>query len=181
MPSASLPTMAALYEGYYPLVLAYAHRRTGRLMDAEDVAAQTFLHAARALDRYEERGVPMEAWLLRIASSILADHARARKRRQDLGLDETYASLDDVRGSPHDGPDAWAERWDRALWLRGHLAALSAEQRQALWLRFGEDRPIDDVAAHLGRSPNATKQILYRTVKLLRARMLQDDAASSLR
>ena len=66
----------ALYERYHPMIFRYALRCTHDRMQAEDIAAETFLRAMRALGRYEERGMPFSAWLFRIATNQLIQQSR---------------------------------------------------------------------------------------------------------
>ena len=160
---------AHLYQRHYDAVFAFAYRRTGDRMRAEDVTAQTFLQALQAFPRYEDRGAPISAWLLRIAANVIA--GQARRGPHGLTLSDT-AIEHALQGRQPDGGHAdWVERWERARWVRAHLAALPVDGRRAVWLRYGEDRALEDVAGHVGRSPAATKQLLHRTLKTLRARM----------
>ena len=160
---------AALYRQHHATVLAFARVRTRDAARAEDVAAQTFARAYQAFGRYEERGVPVAAWLLRIAANVIAGDARRGRGVTVLPLTAQHLNVLDGAGAA--GPDEWVQRRERAAWLHDHLAALPAEQRRLLWLRFWEDRAIGDVAARIGRSEGATKQLLHRTVKTLRTRM----------
>src|SRR3989304_7192784 len=57
----------ALYERYVFKVFRHVYYLTSNLHTAEDLTAQTFLKALEAIHRYEMRGVPFLAWLLRIA------------------------------------------------------------------------------------------------------------------
>jgi len=111
------------------------------------------------------------AWLLRIVSGVVIDRARRRGREARLDADGgvTLEALSlDV------SPDDWAERYDRASRVWFHLAVLSPEQRRAVWLRYGEDQALNRVAARLGRTPGATKQLLHRAIKTLCERMQVD-------
>lgn len=155
---------ARLYTRHYSTVYAFACRRTGDHTRAEDITAQTFLQALQGLPRYEERGIPIAAWLLRIAANIITSGAR-RGGREVAPVDVP------LQESGEAGPEDWVERWERAAWLRVHLSTLSADQHRALWLRYGEDRVMEDVAARLERSPAAAKQLLYRGVLALRERL----------
>lgn len=71
--------------------------------------------------------------------------------------------------------------WDRAgsTWpgqsepdpmLAQALSRLPARQRAAVWLRYGEDMAIDDVAHVLETTPTAAKQLLARARGGLRER-----------
>jgi len=131
--------------------------------EAEDLTAQTFERALRAIGRYEERGAPFSAWLLRIAAHVVADRAR---HAEPL---DAAAPLDDDDGTATDAAPDWAEEWTLATWLRGRLAALPEDQRRVVHLRYYEDRSFGDVAARMDRSENAVKQLLRRALAALRA------------
>src|SRR5439155_11660734 len=60
-----------LYERHALRVLRHAYFLTGDAALAEDVTAQVFLKALEAIPRYETRGVPFVAWLLRITGNIV--------------------------------------------------------------------------------------------------------------
>mgnify|MGYP001599017686 CR=1 FL=1 len=62
--------------------------RVGRSGEAEDLASQVFVRAVEALDSYEERGLPMQAWLFRIAHNLVVDFLRRGAHRQTVPVDE---------------------------------------------------------------------------------------------
>jgi RNA polymerase sigma-70 factor (ECF subfamily) len=165
---ASPTAFAPLYERYYPVVLAFAARRSSNRMQAEDIAAQTFLQALQALRRYEHRGTPFVAWLLRIATHVALDHTHPR-RVPPLPLSALPTSDD---GHTKELPvKSWVDGWERSAWLQGHLHTLPTDHRLVLWLRYGEGRSVNDVATRIGRSENATRALLHRIIKTLRTRM----------
>ncbi len=165
---------ARLYRSQYGAVFAFAYRRVGNQTQAEAVAAQTFLHALQAYDRYEDRGVPVTAWLLRIAANIICE--QARRERREVEVMRAAARPLEWAASLSDRPCDEAERAERRAWIAGHLAALSCDQRRVVARHYGEDRPIDEAAREMGRSLGATKQLLHRAIKALRARVVADDA-----
>src|ERR1051326_8059414 len=65
---------ADLYERNFYRVYAYVSRRVGDRSQAEDLTAEVFREALAAIQKFEWRGVPFIAWLLRIASRAIADH-----------------------------------------------------------------------------------------------------------
>jgi len=151
-----------LYDLYVRRVYAFCALGGRSREETEDLTAQTFERALRAIGRYEERGAPFSAWLLRIAAHVVADRAR-----RAAPLDATVPLDDD--GAGDDGAPDWAEEWELATWLRGHLAALPEDQRRVVWLRYYEDRSFGDVAVRMDRSENAVKQLLRRALAALRA------------
>ncbi len=158
-----------LYDLYVRRVYAFCALGGRSREEAEDLTAQTFERALRAIGRYEERGVPFSAWLLRIAAHVVADRARRAEP-----LDAAAPLNDDDAGAAADvGPD-WVEEWALATWLRGHLAALPEDQRRVVGLRYYEDRSFGDVATRMDRSENAVKQLLRRALAALRAEVHEE-------
>jgi RNA polymerase sigma-70 factor (ECF subfamily) len=162
---AALPAFAVLYERHYGLVYAFIQRRIVDPVLAEDITAQTFTQAWHAFARYEERGVPVAAWLLRIAQHEVISHTR---RRWPLPL--RPEALEGVGGAAA-LPEERVVQWERAAWLRSQLRGLPAAQRQAVWLRFGEERSFREIATRLGRSEGAARVLLHRALKTLRLQM----------
>ncbi len=152
-----------IYDLYVRRVYAFCTLGGRSREEAEDLTAQTFERALRAIDRYEERGAPFSAWLLRIAAHVVADRAR---RAEPL---DAAAPLADDDGAAADAAPDWTEEWARATWLRGRLAVLPEDQRRVVQLRYYEDRSFGDVAARMDRSENAVKQLLRRALAALRA------------
>jgi len=152
-----------IYDLYVRRVYAFCTLGGRSREEAEDLTAQTFERALRAIDRYEERGAPFSAWLLRIAAHVVADRAR---RAEPL---DAAAPLADDDGAAADAAPDWTEEWARATWLRGCLAVLPEDQRRVVQLRYYEDRSFGDVAARMDRSENAVKQLLRRALAALRA------------
>src|SRR3972149_10075114 len=68
-----------LYERYVFKVFRHVYYLTSDSHTAEDLTAQTFLNALEAIHRYEVRGVPFLAWLLRIAYNLSVNHNKVRK------------------------------------------------------------------------------------------------------
>ena len=64
-------SLVNLYEESYEKVARYIFVRIGNQHEAEDLASETFLRALRSLDSYQERGLPMEAWVFKIAHNII--------------------------------------------------------------------------------------------------------------
>ena len=58
---------AELYENNFERVYAYVVRRVHSREEAEDITAEVFHQALLNIGRFEWRGVPFAAWLLRIA------------------------------------------------------------------------------------------------------------------
>jgi len=148
-----------IYEKYFYVVYAYVARRVGDRSTAEDLTADVFQKALEFLPRYVWRGVPFAAWLLRIATNIIVDRSKRAAREQELTDQEeateiTQFSLEEVE-------------------LRARLFRLvdqlPADQRRVIAMRFADEKSIRDIAAELGRSEGAVKQLQFRGLQTLRA------------
>src|SRR5713226_10148272 len=81
---------ADVYENYFELVYAYVARRVRNRDEAEDLTAEVFRKALASLPRFKWRGAPFAAWLLRIASNMIAD--RSKRVAREVSLDESGAT-----------------------------------------------------------------------------------------
>jgi RNA polymerase sigma-70 factor, ECF subfamily len=152
---------AALYEANFDRVYAFAARRTAGRAEAEDLTATVFEKALANLPRFEWRGVPFIAWLTRIAANEAADRARERA-----------TPVPDLAAHMAADPDDLDRRAALSSWVR----TLPDDQRRVIALRFVEKCPIKEIAAELGRSEGAVKQLQFRALTTLRAQMGDDDA-----
>ena len=153
---------AELYEAHFERVYAYMARRVGMREDAEDLTADVFQRALAGLPRFEFRGVPFAAWLLKIGGNLIAD------RMKRLAREHESQSL----GSNVDDPaDSSLEEVERRARLFRLVDQLPVNQRHVILLRFAEEKSIREIAQELGRTEGAVKQLQFRALENLRARM----------
>lgn len=153
---------AALYERYVDRIYTYTLHLTRNPEIAEDVTAATFARALEELPRFQWRGVPYSAWLYRVATNLVA---RLHRRPPAVAL--PHHRVVDPGADPHEE----VERRDRAAAVRAAIAALPADQRQVILLRFGGDLRNREIAAIMGRSEGAIKLLTFRALTRLRRRL----------
>jgi RNA polymerase sigma-70 factor (ECF subfamily) len=156
-----------LYESTCESVYRFALMLMRDPSAAEDVAAEVYLRAWRARDRFEERGTPV-AWVLSITRNCALDELR--KRRQERNL-EAIAEHEDP--TQHLAPEL-SENDVTAI--HGAIRCLTREQQQVIFLRFYEELPHESVALKLGRNPNAVRAIQFRALSRLR-KLLEESRA----
>ncbi|MBI3784142.1 MAG: sigma-70 family RNA polymerase sigma factor [Deltaproteobacteria bacterium] len=148
-----------LYELNFERVYAYIVRRVGDRATAQDLTADVFHQALANLQRFEWRGVPFIAWLLRIAANAIADHGQRTSRAAKMATG--------------DAPSEEVSQED--LQYRARLFRpvddLPEDQRRVIHLRFAEQRSIREIADVLRRTEGAVKQLQLRGLQGLRARM----------
>jgi len=147
-----------VYDRYVDRIYAFVSRRTANRADAEDLTSQVFEQALGSIPQFQWRGVPVAAWLFRIAANAVADHWRRHSRESGElppELPDTK-ELDDI---------------ERRLALYRHVDRLPDLQRQVIRMRFVEEKSIREVAAALDRSEGAIKQLQLRALDGLRKSM----------
>lgn len=155
--------IAGLYETNFERVARYIAVRIGSIDEAEDLASEVFVRALRSVDRYQDTGAPMEAWLFKIAHNLTVDHLRSRSRRPRLvPLDED----DPVPGKDNPGEDL--ERQEEVRQLQKAMEQLSDAQRQVLALRFGSGLTSEEAATVMGKKPGAVREMQSAGIKKLR-------------
>ncbi|HUP62415.1 MAG TPA: sigma-70 family RNA polymerase sigma factor [Thermoanaerobaculia bacterium] len=151
-------SFAVLYEAHFERIYAFVVHRVRDRSVAEDLTADVFRHALAAIGGFEWRGVPFTAWLYRIAANEIADHA-AKSARERGSIATGEPARDETRMIEH-----------RATLFR-LVDDLPADQRRVIVMRFAEERSVREVATTLGRSEAAVKQLQWRALQTLRARM----------
>jgi RNA polymerase sigma factor (sigma-70 family) len=147
-----------LYRRYLARVYRYCRSRVGSAADAEDITAQVFLDALRALPRYRAQG-NFAAWLFAIARRRSVDHHRGGP--PPLELFETL-------------PDSSGESCADAACLNALLATLPPSDLELLRLRYAADLDYAQIGHLLARSPAAVKMAHHRLLLKLRARWEDD-------
>ncbi|HTR24512.1 MAG TPA: sigma-70 family RNA polymerase sigma factor [Terriglobales bacterium] len=146
---------AELYENNFERVYAYFARRVSTREEAEDLTSEVFREALAGLPRFEWRGAPFVAWLLGIATNVLADRwTRVAKQREVV--------IDDFE--PAGGDDGIEQR---AI-LYQLVDSLPDDQRRVITMRFAAEKNLREIAVALGRSEGAVKQLQLRALRSLR-------------
>jgi RNA polymerase sigma-70 factor (ECF subfamily) len=165
---------AEIYEHYFQLVYAYVVRRVRDRATTEDLTSEVFRKALANLPRFKWTGAPFGAWLLRIASNLIADRAKraARERNTDEpAISMAAAAADELVNSQ--SQQSYLETAERRARLFTLVDALPDDQRRVVAMRFAEEKSISEIAGELNRSEGAIKQLQFRALQALRARFAE--------
>src|SRR3954467_11851581 len=152
-----------LYLRFSPNVFSYARSIIRDEHEAEDITQQVFARLMTAIPRYEDRGVPFSAWILRITHNMAIDHMRRRL----VLCDETTL--------PEDCDDERSREISSAL--RDALEELPETQRQVVVMRHLGGYSPGEIAGTIGRSQDSVHGLHHRARRALRQRLEHTESA----
>jgi len=155
--------LAEHFETFRPRLLAIAYRMLGSVSEAEDAVQDSWLRLARA-DASTIRG--LEGWLITAVARVCLDVLRARRLRR--GEADRLPEPLVVRDGPID-PEAAAILGEAiGLALLVVLDRLAPAERLAFVLHDIFAVPFDEIAAILGKTPAASRQLASRARRRVR-------------
>lgn len=158
---------AELYEINFERVYAYVVKRVGNRTETEDLTSEVFHQALANLKRFEWRGIPFAAWLFRIAANLIADRWQGSGRE----VPDDSGKIESLQVSPVE-----IEEVERRATLFRLTDTLPPEQRRVVVMRFVEQKSIKEVAREIRKTEGAVKQLQFRALSNLRARLEGADA-----
>jgi RNA polymerase sigma-70 factor (ECF subfamily) len=147
-----------LYELHFERLYAYIVRRVRDRSEAQDLTSEVFHQALTNLANYEWRGIPFAAWLFRMAANAIADRGKRLAKEQGAPSRELA-----------DGTDL--EEIEHRAEVFRFVRDLPPDQRRVLEMRFVDEKSIREIAVELDRSEGAVKQLQFRGIEGLRARI----------
>lgn len=153
----------AVYEENLGAVHGFLRNRVGP-QEADDLTAETFCRAYGHFDRWEDRGVPIRAWLLRIAYNLVVGRARQTSKQSSSSLDENSSLV---------AQEGHEERVHTMLEMNAALEALNSlsdSHRTVIELRYLRDLSVAETAEVLDLTPEAVRALSYRALGELRTR-----------
>jgi RNA polymerase sigma-70 factor (ECF subfamily) len=151
-----------LYSVYSNNIYGYVRSIVHDDHEAEDVTQHVFAKLMTTLVKYDDRGVPFFAWLVRLERNAAIDHLRSNR------LTPTEHVID---------PNAtYGTDYDHAETVRTALASLPNEQRQVVFLRHVVGLTPGEIADRLGRSESSIHGLHHRGRRALQRELIRLDA-----
>jgi len=149
-----------LYEEHARPLFGFLVYRTGDRVQAEDLLGEAFLRALRARRRFDRRRGSEKAWLYSIALNVLRDEVR-RSAAESRALERVEAVAATDRAPGVEVVE------DRDLVMRA-LDKLSAEEREAIALRYGGQLTVPEMARALDLPLTTVESRVHRALRKLR-------------
>lgn len=159
-----------------PAVYTTARRVSLQRADADDLAAETFVRAYKALSGYSPeriRALRMRAWLVTITLNLWRNQLRDTSRRPSLVPLEASATRSDPAGGPE---QAALDRCGSSA-VEALLADLAEDQRVPIVLRHVVGLSYTEIAEVLGCPAGTAKSHVSRGLATLRAQLHPDEEA----
>jgi RNA polymerase sigma-70 factor (ECF subfamily) len=151
-----------LYVTYSHNIYGYVRSIVRDDHEAEDITQHVFTKLMTTLVKYDDRGVPFFAWLLRLARNVAIDHMRANR------LTPTDAVVD-----PNETTGADPDRVDS---IKAALSTLPTEQRQVVILRHVVGLTPGEIADRMGRTEGSIHGLHHRGRRALRRELQRLDS-----
>jgi len=159
--------MRFLYITYSHNIYGYVRSIVRDDHEAEDITQHVFAKLMTTLVKYDDRGVPFFAWLIRLARNVAIDHLRANR------VTPAENVLDPGSGR---GMDV-----DRVEAVRTALAALPEDQREVVVLRHIVGLTPGEIADRMGRTESAIHGLHHRGRRAFQRTLTQLDSTPSIR
>ncbi len=154
--------LTQIYEENFDRIYRYVVLKVGDRAEAEDITQQVFLNALKSIAAFKSRkGIPLSAWLYRIAHNQVVDYLRKKSKQATVPLDDSLAT-----GA--DDPKLVAEQKISIEELAQAIKGLTPAQQEVISLRFAGEMTISQVAKVMGKSEGAVKALQHSAIVSLR-------------
>lgn len=153
----------ALYKRFSPVVFAYLMQQVSNQQDVEELLLEVFLSTLKETMLEEWPEDRQLAWLRTVARNKVIDYYRHQKLMNWLPLMQA-SELVDERMTPEER----VEQKEAYKQLSQALNRLSPDQQKLIWLRYGQELRLVEIARILERPEGAVRKMLTRTLRRLR-------------
>lgn len=157
---------------YGPGLLGYLTKVCSENGQAEDFFQETFRKVHEKAGTF--RGGKLKSWIFTIATRIVIDNARRKKKLKFISLNQNTGADGDgsepgevFAVSDEPSPCEHAEKRELVEQVRGALGKLSPRQRTTLVLSYYQDMSYRQVAEVMDCSVGTVKTQMFRALKRL--------------
>ena len=158
-PTDSTEALSTEFESHRRHLRAVAYRMLGSVHEADDAVQEAWLR----LHRTDTSGVDnLGGWLTTVVARVCLDMLRSRGTRREDRLDDGTAGYDEPAAAANDPEDEAVLADSVGVALLVVLERLSPAERLAFVLHDMFAVSFDEVAAIMGRTPTAVRQLASR-------------------
>ena len=143
-------------------VFTYIYSLTGNWNDAQEVMQRVRIRIWQQFDQYDDTK-PFGPWARAIAYYLTLAYRKERSRQKEFFSESLLEAISTTYGEAFDTLD------DRREALLKCLQKLRSDQRKTIDRYYSRNEPVVDLAARMGLSSGALRQMLFRIRKILHA------------
>lgn len=157
-----------IIDAYYDGLVLYLNRYLNNPQDAEDMAEETILTLTTKRPSFRGQS-SFKTWLYAIGRNNALCYLRKTHR-------EMPVSGEDLAKFAQEGSTALEEcvREEEKHLLHGALQRLPEEYRRVLWLKYGEDMSVKEIALAMNRTNHSVNGLLKRARAALREELAKE-------
>lgn len=152
---------------HYKEVYRYIYKRTFDKNLTEDLTQEVFLYALKHLLSFKRKSLFI-MWILRIATSFIADYYRKENKYSEL-TEEMEQSL-----SIYPLTDDPVEELNAYRIIYKHLECLPFSYQTIITLKFFENRKTKEICEIMHKTPVGVRVTLYRALNALKKELESD-------
>ena len=159
-----------LYEHTKPTALAVIRRYCDHTEDYEDILQETYIRVYKSIDALQDEG-KVQAWINKIAANTAIRHNMKKRPTLFTDMGDEEGNIPDIKDENENiDPEAVTDHKAVTEIIRQVLSTLPEDQRDALWMVYGQGITIKEMAESLGISENTIKSRLFQGRKKLVAK-----------
>jgi len=160
-----------IYDAYFDTIFHYVLYRVGTVHTAEDLTAQTFYKALNNLWKFRWTGVPISAWLYRIASNEVNSYFRQKKNKIYTDIDDISNYLEDEENRPDrevENAEAFVQQHQTFLMLNRCIKQLKPDEQALITMRYFEKKSFKEIAQIMGKKEGTLRMRIWRSLDKLK-------------
>ncbi|MTI23401.1 RNA polymerase sigma factor, partial [Fulvivirga kasyanovii] len=146
-------------------IFLFTYHRVGDKQNAADITSEVFLKALEKIEGFVYKGLPLSAWLYRIAINECNEYFRKSRQQKLIVLNQATIErlVEEMGEKTSEGTNFQV--------LANAMRRLDDQSVQIIQLRYFEAMPFKEIGQVLDITENNAKVRLYRAIAKLRLKM----------
>lgn len=153
-----------LYELYFAPVFRYIYFRVRNKEEANDLTQKVFLKVFCSLPNFRDQNKSPLAYFFVVARNAAIDYWKAKKEISVDDSENAFGQIPDKANNPIE----LVEKQETSQALYRAVNQLTDDQQEVIVLKFINEMPNKEIAALLGKTEEAVRQLQCRAIKALR-------------
>jgi len=160
------PQFTEIYRQHRQQILLYFLKRLGQKENSEDLTEEVFERVYKNLGDFQWQGIPIIAWIYKIAGNVLIDYYRKSKNQSQTVTVEDKILLNLPQENEKDMiAEVLADDEQKELYLA--LGQLEDTDQYIIYYKYFEELSLEEIATRLKMSPGNVGIRIHRLKKKL--------------